>query len=53
MNFWDKFWHRLFYKPKDPMIEMIFLADKLNLEDLQQISDYCIALRKFKMGTKR
>lgn len=42
-----EFFRRLFKNPKDPIIEMIMLADKLTIKELEEISDYCLALKKY------
>ena len=43
-----EFFRRLFNNPKDPIISIIMLADKLTTKQLQEIADYCIALKKYK-----
>lgn len=46
------FFEKLFRNPKDPIIEMIILADKLSLKELQEMSDYLLALKQYRENAK-
>lgn len=48
-----RFFKREKNRIKDPVIKLILLIDRLNLEDLKSITNYSIALRAFKERLER